>query len=151
MKALGERILKHTLKVMKSYRTPNLLPGEENIQNLKEVLFGFCRRRFFVDTILNFIQPVGRASSLSCADGQEEILQIYLLRSWRGYKETTVVFFTVTVKMKVQFLILQVIVISTEIIGNQFEFGRRMTCLNTSVYLAGSEQTKDSGLLHIIR
>ena len=136
-----------------------------------------CRREFFVDTIFNFIQPVGRASSLSCADGQEEILQIYLLRSWRGYKETTVVFFTVTVKMKVRFISLQVIVISTEIIGRQ-KFcttclaplcwginlkgpqspsdpaplnGRRMTCLNTSVYLAGSEQTKDSGLLQIIR
>ena len=41
-------------------------------------------RRVFLDTIFNFIQPVGRLSSLSCADGQQ------------------LTFFTVPVKMKVR-------------------------------------------------
>ena len=37
MKALGERIPKHPLKVIKSYLTLKLLAVEKNIQNLKEV------------------------------------------------------------------------------------------------------------------
>ena len=75
---------------MKSDLTPKLLAVEKIFQIKKNFYLESCRRGFFLDTILNFIQPVGRASSLSCADGQEEILQIYLLQSLRGLKESWV-------------------------------------------------------------
>ena len=68
---------------MKRYLTPKLLAVEKIFQIKKNFYLESCRRRFFLDTILNFIQPVGRASSLSCAHGQDEIVQINLLRSLR--------------------------------------------------------------------
>ena len=52
MKALGERILNQLLKVIKEIWIPKLLAVQKII-----FLFG----NFFLNTILNFIQPVGRA------------------------------------------------------------------------------------------
>ena len=64
MNALGERFLKHPLKVMKSYLTLNLLAVEKNTQNLKKFDMESPRREFYLSTII-IIQPVGRDLSSS--------------------------------------------------------------------------------------
>ena len=68
---------------MKSYLTPKILAAEIFVSKFKEVLFVILPEEVFTLYNLEFNPARRRVSSLSCAYGQEEILQINLLRSLR--------------------------------------------------------------------